>query len=62
LEERPARWRETESEEASDASIGVLVLRGVVGVLFMGHGTQKLFGWVGVCGLNGTGAFYESRC
>jgi len=42
-------------------SIGVLVLRGVVGLLFMGHGTQKLFGWFGGLGLRGTGVFFESR-
>ncbi|HMC37834.1 MAG TPA: DoxX family membrane protein, partial [Actinomycetota bacterium] len=26
-------------------SIGLLILRLVVGGLFIGHGTQKLFGW-----------------
>jgi putative oxidoreductase len=28
--------------------------------LFLGHGTQKLFGWFGGHGLEGTGQFFES--
>jgi putative oxidoreductase len=31
-----------------------------VGLLFFGHGAQKLFGWFGGHGLPGTGAFFES--
>ena len=38
---------------------GRLLLRGVVGPLFVGHGTQKLLGWFGGHGLDGTGAFFE---
>jgi putative oxidoreductase len=41
-------------------SLGLLVLRVVVGLLFFGHGTQKLFGWFGGHGLSGTGQFFES--
>jgi putative oxidoreductase len=40
-------------------SLGLLVLRVVVGLLFFGHGAQKLFGWYGGHGLAGTGAFFE---
>jgi putative oxidoreductase len=40
-------------------SLGLLVLRVVVGLLFFGHGAQKLFGWFGGHGLSGTGAFFE---
>jgi len=39
---------------------GLLVLRLVVGALFIGHGTQKLFGWYGGHGIEGTGGFMES--
>lgn len=35
------------------------LLRAVVGLLFVGHGTQKLFGWFGGSGPEGTGQFFE---
>jgi putative oxidoreductase len=41
-------------------SIGSALVRGVVGPLFIGHGTQKLFGWFGGYGLEGTGGYFES--
>jgi putative oxidoreductase len=40
--------------------LGLTVLRGVVGGLFVGHGAQKLFGWFGGHGLEGTGKFFDS--
>src|SRR4051794_12771265 len=40
--------------------LGATVIRGLVGPLFVGHGTQKLFGWFGGHGLDGTGAAFES--
>jgi putative oxidoreductase len=42
-------------------SYGILLLRLVVGLAFVGHGTQKLFGWFGGFGPKGTGAFFESQ-
>lgn len=39
-------------------SVGMLILRVVVGLLFMGHGTQKLFGWFGGGGPEGTSGFF----
>jgi len=41
-------------------SYGLLLLRVFVGVAFFGHGTQKLFGWWGGYGPQGTGGFFSS--
>lgn len=40
--------------------LGLTVLRVVIGTLFFGHGTQKLFGWFGGHGIEGTAGFFES--
>jgi putative oxidoreductase len=40
--------------------LGLLVLHVVVGLLFVGHGSQKLFGVLGGYGLEGVGAFFET--
>lgn len=39
---------------------GVFLVRGVVGALLAGHGTQKLFGWFGGGGPDSYGSFLES--
>ncbi|MGH3071287.1 MAG: DoxX family protein [Gaiellaceae bacterium] len=39
---------------------GLLLLRIVVGLLFAAHGSQKLFGWFGGGGPQGTAAFFGS--
>lgn len=41
-------------------SIGMLMLRIVVGLLFMGHGAQKLFGWFGGGGQEGTAGYLST--
>lgn len=41
-------------------NIGILLLRLVVGLTLAAHGAQKLFGWFGGYGLDGTGQFMES--
>ena len=41
-------------------SYGLLLLRVFTGFAFFGHGTQKLFGWFGGHGREGTGGFFSS--
>jgi putative oxidoreductase len=41
-------------------NLGKVALRGTVGPLMIGHGTQKLFGWFGGPGPDATGGFFES--
>jgi putative oxidoreductase len=40
--------------------LGLFLLHVVPGLLLMGHGAQKLFGWFGGYGPEGTGQFMES--
>jgi putative oxidoreductase len=39
---------------------GLLLARAVAGLLMAAHGSQKLLGWFGGYGLNGTGQFLET--
>ena len=41
-------------------NLGLFVLRIVVGGLFIGHGTQKLFGWFNGYGVEGTAGFLSN--
>ncbi|UXI03451.1 DoxX family protein [Photobacterium sp. TY1-4] len=44
----------------SKAGMGALSLRIPAGIIFMAHGSQKLFGWFGGYGLEGTGQWMAS--
>jgi putative oxidoreductase len=45
---------------ATSDGFGPLALRVPVGIIFAAHGAQKLFGWFGGYGLEGTGQFFGS--
>jgi putative oxidoreductase len=40
--------------------IGILVIRLIIGITFIAHGLQKLAGWFGGNGINGTAQFFSS--
>ncbi len=44
----------------SQAGYGALALRIPIGIIFMAHGAQKLFGWFGGYGLEGTAQWMAS--
>ena len=44
----------------SNAGLAGLILRVPVGIVLMAHGAQKLFGWFGGYGLEGTGQWMAS--
>ncbi|MDD1966845.1 DoxX family protein [Pseudomonas sp. NPDC090203] len=44
----------------TNAGYGITVLRILVGIIFMAHGSQKLFGMFGGYGLEGTGQYMAS--
>jgi putative oxidoreductase len=45
---------------ATDMGLGPVALRFPVGLIFAAHGAQKLFGWFGGYGLEGTGQYFGS--
>src|SRR5262245_31698873 len=40
--------------------VGILLLRMTMGLAFAAHGSQKVFGWFGGYGPDGTGQFFEA--
>jgi putative oxidoreductase len=44
----------------SSVDLAALVLRAVLGFVFIAHGAQKLFGWFGGGGIGGTTAFFRA--
>jgi putative oxidoreductase len=56
--ERADRYDDNIQEVSMDT--GLLLLRLVLGLLLIGHGSQKLFGAFGGHGLDGTGGFFHS--
>jgi putative oxidoreductase len=51
--------REVEAKEVAMA-LGRFITRVTIGALFIGHGTQKLLGWFGGGGLDGTSQMFDS--
>jgi putative oxidoreductase len=49
----------TSLEGVDIVNLGLLLVRIAFGTLMAAHGAQKLFGWFGGYGLNGTGQFFE---
>ena len=45
---------------ATDSGFSQLALRIPIGIIFVAHGAQKLFGWFGGYGLDGTGQWMAS--
>jgi len=48
----------TNGMDLETVSVGLLLVRLVVGLVMAAHGTQKLFGWFGGYGLNKTGEYF----
>ena len=48
----------TDGVELQTLSVGLLIVRLVIGLVMAAHGAQKLFGWFGGYGLNKTGEFF----
>ena len=49
---------DTTGVDLQTLSLGLLIIRIVIGVVMAAHGAQKLFGWFGGYGLNKTGEFF----
>lgn len=40
--------------------LGLLIIRIMIGMVFLYYGSQKVFGWFGGYGIKGTGGWFES--
>src|SRR4051794_18314709 len=52
--------QQPQARRRREMDLGRAITRFVVGPLFVGHGTQKLFGWFEGHGIEGTAGFFES--
>src|SRR6186997_1212530 len=57
----PRAWLYPQCRRTKGVVMGLFrfLARVTIGLLFVGHGTQKLFGWFGGSGPEGTGRFFE---
>ena len=53
------RARSGKERDQSMVDLALLMVRGTLGTLMAGHGAQKLFGWFGGPGMQGTAGFME---
>jgi putative oxidoreductase len=51
---------ETSTSSTSRTDVAIFFIRVIIGALFIGHGTGKLFGWFAQGGVSGTAAFFGS--
>jgi len=58
--DRVSAARRTRSDKLDERRPWTFLLCTTVGAIFVEHGTQKLFGWFGGPGPDGTGQFFES--
>jgi putative oxidoreductase len=49
-----------ELNETARLNVALVGLRLILGIVFVAHGAQKLFGWFGGSGINGTGEFFAN--
>jgi putative oxidoreductase len=49
----------TTALDLGSAGVGLLIVRLALGLAMAAHGSQKLFGWFGGYGLEGTGKYFE---
>lgn len=48
------------NDKVTSTDMGLMVIRAALAIVFVYHGAQKLFGWFGGYGIEGTAGFFES--